>query len=346
LGLGSGDAPAERDYKRLSKSEMTVWDDAHPRPIGGPEFERKLLHWWKDDASQQLAAALPKDQSSLQSYQKLVAPALDIVIGRSLPDAKDLAYEQSIKEDRGDYLLMAGLLRNQSRAEELPILFFHPKQWQGEAIIWLHENGKAGLLDGNEPSAEVKKLIAAGKSVVGVDLIHQGEFLEEGKSLEKTPTVKNSRQAAAYTLGYNHSVFAQRVHDVLSVTSFVKNHEQKPKSITLVGLGGAPGAWATCARVQAGNAVDRIAVDTAGFRFQGVADIRSADLLPGAAKYGDLPGFLAVAAPGRIWLAGEKTDAIPSIKAAYQASGSSDNLVLHEGARESIPAAAVEWLMK
>ena len=346
LGLGTGDAPPERDFKRLSQKEMTVWDDEHPRPAGGPEFERKLLRWWKDDADQQFAAAVPNDQSSLRNYQKLIAPALEIVIGRGLPDSKDLEYEQSIKEDRGDYLFMAGLLRNKSRGEELPIAFLHPKQWNGEAVIWLHENGKAGLFDGNEPRMEVKKLVAAGKSIVGVDLLYQGEFLDDGKPLEKTPTVKNTRQAPAYTLGYNHAVFAQRIHDVLNVISFVKHHEQKPKSITLVGLGGVPGAWAACARTQAAAYVDRIAVDTAGFRFQTVLDIRSADLLPGAAKYGDLPGFLAVAAPGKVWLAGEKADSLSLVKAAYQASGNAGNLVLHEGDKESIPNAALEWLMK
>jgi hypothetical protein len=241
---------------------------------------------------------------------------------------------------------MAGLLRHQSRGEELPIVFVHPKQWKGEAIIWLHENGKAALFEGNEPRMEVKKLVAAGKSIVGVDLIHQGEFLAEGQKFEKSPVVKNTRQAAAYTLGYNHAVFAQRVHDVLNVISFVKHHEQKPKTITLVGLGGVPGAWAACAQAQAADYVDRAAIDTAGFRFQTVSDIRSPDFLPGGAKYGDLPGFLAVSAPKQVWLAGEKPDSLSIVKAAYQASGNSGNLVLHDGERDSIPGAAVEWLLK
>jgi dienelactone hydrolase len=346
LGLGTGDAPAEKDFKRLTKAEMSVWDDQHPQPPGGPDFERKLLRWWKEDADQQLTAAAPHDQSSLQSYQKLIAPALEIVIGRGLPDAKELGYEETVNEDRGEYSLMAGLLRHRGRREELPIATFHPKQWKGEVVVWLHEKGKAGLFDGNEPRMDVKQLVAAGKSVVGVDLMYQGEFLEEGKTFEKSPTVKNPREAAAYTLGYNHPVFAQRVHDVLNVISFVKHHEQKPKVITLVGLGGAPGAWAACARAQAADYVDRAAIDTAGFRFLAVQDIRSPDLLPGGSKYGDLPGFLAVAAPSKVWLAGEKPDSMSLVKAAYQASGNSGNLVLHEGEREGVAKAALEWMLK
>ena len=49
--------------------------------------------------------------------------------------------------------------------------------------------------------------------MVGADLIYQGEFLADGQPLEKTRRVENTREAAAYTFGYNHTVFAQRVHD-------------------------------------------------------------------------------------------------------------------------------------
>ena len=77
-------------------------------------------------------------------------------------------------------------------------------------------------MTGTNLCAAVKQLIAAGKSVVGVDLIYQGEFLKDGKPLDKARAVENKREAAAYTFGYNPTAFAQRVHDVLTVTSFVK----------------------------------------------------------------------------------------------------------------------------
>jgi hypothetical protein len=44
----------------------------------------------------------------------------------------------------------------------------------------------------------------------------------------------------------------------------------------------------------------RAAIDTSGFRFAQLTDVYDAGFLPGAAKYGDLPGLLALAAPARL----------------------------------------------
>ena len=56
-------------------------------------------------------------------------------------------------------------------------------------------------------------------------------------------------------------------------------------------------------------------MDTAGFRFGQVSAIHDPDFLPGGAKYDDLPGMLAVAAPAPLFLAGEG-DALPELVAS------------------------------
>jgi hypothetical protein len=170
--------------------------------------------------------------------------------------------------------------------------------------------------------------------------------LEPGKVFDKVPTVKNPREAAAYTFGYNRCVFAQRVHDVLSVIAFVKNHERAPTNITLVGLGGVAGAWAAAARTQAGEVVDRAAIDTAGFRFLNVNDIYSPDFLPGGSKYGDVAAMVAIAAPKQLWLAGDYSESQSLLKSAYQAAGAPDHLVLYTGSADAATEAAVAWLIK
>ena len=58
-------------------------------------------------------------------------------------------------------------------------------------------------------------------------------------------------------------------------------------------------------RAVAGAALDRTAIDTAGFRFGTLLDYRDPAFLPGAGKYLDLPGLLAAGMPGALWLAGE-----------------------------------------
>ena len=346
LKLGFDEPVLERDYQRLTQQEMTIWNDEHPRPKADPEFERKLLRYWWEDSQQQLAALAPTDEASLRKYREVVGGALDIVIGRNLLAAEDIEYEEAIKTDRGNYFLMAGLLRNKPQGEELPVLFLHPKKWQGELVVWLHDDGKSGLFgEHGEPVAAARLLVDAGATVVGVDLLYQGEFLADGKPIDKTRRVKNPREAAAYSFGYNHTLFARRVHDVLTVLSFIKNHELEPKSVNLVGLDGA-GPWVAAARAQAGDVVTKAVVDTGGFRFGKVSDLYDPWFLPGGAKYGDVLGMLAVAAPHRLLLAGEGNQVPALVGAVYHAADADDRVVAFDGGKETITEYAVDWLLK
>ena len=168
----------------------------------------------------------------------------------------------------------------------------------------------------------------------------QGEFLSGGKPTNKTRRVTNQRQSAAYTFGYNPSLFARRVHDILSVIAQVRTYA--PTEIDLVGLDGS-GPWVAAARAQAAEVVTRAAIDTAGFRFAAVRDLHDPQFLPGGAKYHDLPGMLAVAAPAKLWLAGEG-DSLPiPVEAAYRAAGAQDDV--QQSASQQPIAAATDWLL-
>ncbi|HUG68958.1 MAG TPA: hypothetical protein VMM76_14510, partial [Pirellulaceae bacterium] len=287
---------------------MTVWDDKHPKPEGGDEFERKLLSQWNSNSGSQITtlevavAEIPRDEDTVASYRELIGGGIDIVIGRGLPAAEDVEVERVDESEQGSYVRVLGLLRNKPAGEELPVVFLHPHDWKGRVVVWLDKEGKAGLFnEDGSPKPEIKELVDAGASVVGVDLLYQGEFLADGKPLEQTGGVANPREAASYTFGYNHTVFAKRVHDVLTVLSFAKHHELKPKQIDLVGLAGA-GHWAAAAAAQSRGLLHAAAIDTQGFRFGKVLDIHSPDFLPGGAKYGDLPGMIELAALENLWL--------------------------------------------
>jgi len=344
--LGLEEPVVEEDYQRLSRDEMTVFDVAHPQPESGPEFERKLCRTLHEMAQQQLAALRPKDSASLAQWREVVGGAADVLVGRGLPAAADLDVQKTEETDLGDYLRVAGLLRNKSRGEELPVAAWRPKKWDGRAAIWLSERGKAVLFaEDGSPAPEVKKLLDAGISVLGVDLFLQGEFLTDGQEAARNRTVQNNRQFAGYTYGYNHALLAQRAHDVLSAVAAMKNHPDKPKSVELIALDGAA-PIAAVALSACGNAVDRAVLDTRGFRFGKLTDYQGADFLPGGAKYGDLPGFLSLAAPTRIWLAGETAESAELARAAYKAAGSEDAIALHSGTPDEAAAAAIAWLTK
>jgi dienelactone hydrolase len=346
LGLGFEEPVVEEDFKPLSIAEMTVWDASHPRPAGGEEYERKLLRWMTDDAQKQIAALAPRDQRSLAEYRRVVGGAIDVLIGRGLPDPKDIEYERVGETDRGDFTEYTALLRYRPQGEELPALFLHPKKWNQQVVVWIDPQGKAGLYatDG-APKPEIARLLAAGTAVATADLLYQGEFNAPGKELAAARRVKNDRDFAGYTAGYNHPLFSQRVHDVLTLIAFVKNHKDQPRRVDLVGLAKA-GAWAAAACAQAGDAVDRAAIDTAGFRFGKLTSFDDVSFLPGAAKYGDLPAMLALCAPHAMWLAGEGKDGPAIVSEAYQAAGQRGRLTCWAGDKQDAASAAVEWLLK
>ncbi|HUT90873.1 MAG TPA: acetylxylan esterase [Thermoguttaceae bacterium] len=346
LKLGRKEPIVEEDFEPLSVEELTVWDDAHPKPPGGDDHERSLLRWITKDSEKQMAGLVPSDAESLARYREIVGGAVDVMIGRGLPEEGAIEVQHEPKEELGDYAMVRGLVQYPAQGEEVPIVVLGPgaQPWNKQVVIWVDAAGKAALFDeGGKPKPAVKRLLSAGMAVVGVDLFGQGEFTADGKPIAKAPLDPKRTDYAGYTYGYNHPVFAKRVHDVLSLVALARSVRTVEK-VHLIGLGGA-GHWVAAARAQAGKAVDRAVVDTAGFRFANLTDFADPDFLPGGAKYFDLPGILALSAPGELWLAGEAAEPPQVIVTGYKAAGCSDKLTAFDGeaARES---AALEWLMR
>jgi dienelactone hydrolase len=340
LKLGLQEPIVEEDYERLTKEEMSVWDQGHPQPEGGPDFERRLLRWITNDSEKQLREA----RKSPAAYREIVGRAIDVIIGRSLSEAGDVVFKVTAKSEADGYQEMLGLLWNETYKEEIPAVFLKPSSWKGQTVIWVDAQSKSGLYDQQGSlRSEIRTLLDAGVEVVGIDLLFQGEFLAEGTPITQTRRVENKRESAAYTFGYNHTLFAQRVHDILSAVKYVKHRRDETKCLALVGLKGA-GHWVAAARAQAGGVIDLAAIDTAGFRFGKIPDIRDVDFLPGGAKYGDLPGIIVLHAPQKLWLAGEGK--AETIKEFYELAGAQNSLTVSDVTSESAPDAAIKWLLR
>jgi hypothetical protein len=252
--------------------------------------------------------------------------------------------------ERNGYTLFVGLVSNISHREQLPVALLLPKQAAKNTLIWLNEAGKSGLFEDSSLFAasalrpEIQKLVDAGTTVIGADLLFQGEFLQDGRPVERTRRVKNPREAAAYTFGYNRSLFAERVHDVLTLITFARHRDDVPGQIDLVALDGT-GPIAAVARALTGHEVNRAAVNTGGFRFAGVRDIHDVRFLPGGAKYGDLPGFLALAAPGKLWVAGEGEQALQLVQDMYRRAGAAERLTISRQGGDELRQGLLEWLL-
>ncbi|MFM8584805.1 MAG: acetylxylan esterase, partial [Planctomycetaceae bacterium] len=303
--LGQKSPVIERDFDPLSRDQLTVWDAQHPAPKANDvELEKRVLRWLADDSRQQLT----QSAGALGDYRKTVGAAAEVLIGRTYATAGTSEWDLKNKQDLGTHVEMAGLLKNKTHGEELPILCLYPKNWNNRVVLWLTGTGKAGLFqaDGKLLPA-VQSLVDGGTTVVGADLLYQGEFLADGQAPTQTRVVNNPRQVAAYTHGYNPTLFAQRVHDVLSLLRYVRTAEVPghPRAERVsIAAWGAAGPIAAVARSVAVGQVDRLAVDTQGFRFGKLLDYRDPQFLPGGAKYLDLPGLMANNGSEPLWLAG------------------------------------------
>ncbi len=342
LKLGLAEPIVEEDFEPLTLEEHAVWGEDHPMPEGGVEFEYTLTKAWAAASDKQLAALEPQDAESAAAYRETVGGALETLIGRTVPNKKEIVQEPVRQSDEGSVLLSYGKVRLSDRGEELPVVVLLPKERQkNDFVLWIHGEGKEALLESEDGAlaAPVRALLEAHRPVVLADVFGQGEFAAGGgEKMRRNRTVENPREFAGYTYGYNDTLFAQRVHDILTVIGAMV---PDAGSISVVGTDGA-GPWVAAACAVAGEAVARVAVDTRGFRFRNLEDYRDENFLPGATKYGDLPAMLALMAPRPLWLAGE--EATPDlVRRVYAAVGAESQISLAAG-KEAEVSAMVGWL--
>ncbi len=334
----------EQPFEPLSTEEMTVWTGDHPKPTGeqvGEVFERRLLKEMTAASDKQIAALVPKanDPASFGKFREVIGGAVEVMIGRTLPDSEDV----QVLKDRPIEAAYGSCVKtrfiNSRFTEEVPALMLVPKNAQADNKNTLLVVFPGGKKDGFEadgtPIASLRKRLEQGNTIVLLDLLGQGELTKDGRPLEQAEIFGYEAgkppkgRALAYTYGYNHPVFAKRVHDILTVLAGLR--KEQGDRITLVGAGGA-GHFVAAARAIAGSAVGNCVIDTQGFRFANVEELNDPNMLPGAVKYLDLPGMIALSAPNKTTLLGEGSSAPPLVQAAFAAVGATENLIVSDAA--------------
>lgn len=345
MQLGLDGPVIEGDWEPLTSEEYRVWNAEHPAPDGGEAYERSLTKYMAEQSDEQIAGFAPKDAQSLQKFREVIGGAFRSIVGRGVPDFNDIQRTKVDKQTRAGYLYFEDFLRLQSKGEEIPIVSLFPTgtTWNGDVVIWIDGVGKRGMFnDSGDLRSEVRRLVDGGASVVAPDLFLQGEFLAGDQLLAEQAVVKNPREAAAFTFCYNDTVFVRRVHDILTVVSFIRNDEHAPKHLHLIGTNGA-GPLAAAARAVAGNQIDKAAIDTQGFRFASITSYRDPNFLPGAVKYGDLPSLLALSAPNALWISGESGALPTTVKQAYAAENGAGRV--SSSPLQNTADAAADWLL-
>ena len=300
FNLGFSEPVLERDFVVSKPEETTVWTAAHPKPSGdkaGPVHEKALLKYWSDDSDRQIAA-----------QPGVVARAWELMIGRPMPEAADLQNERGNRTSRDNYRVTTGTLTNTKQAETIPYVYVEPASdtWNGSVALWLTNRGIDDLKAGDAPSPAAQKLLDAGFGIA-CPMLYLPEAKEQPMNVPKSKDPKRNewQWAACYTYGYNPSLVAHRVHDAMAAIAAIREAtKSKPAKIIVVGSSGA-GVVAAATAALAKESVAGLVVDTEGFRFASLHDQWNPMFVPGAVKYGDVPGLLKACAPLKPVVLGE-----------------------------------------
>lgn len=268
----------ETPFVPVPVKELSVFDDKHPRPkdeLKAPELRKAMI------AASDKAVKGMKPEEVRKALRAMVCDELPAEVkrgpgpGRSMGGAKgDAAFTLDVgtlvRRGEGDAVPTAWLTGNQGGDGDKRV------------VVWVHPEGKASVWDGDRPSKTVQSLLDAKFTVIAPDVLGVGEAAIPGG-------FKVNATYAGFTYGYNRSLLANRVRDVLTVFAFARSF--KAKEVVLLGVGEF-GPVAILAKALAGDAVAKLAADRNGFDFAKITKTDDPMMLPGALKYGGLDAFV------------------------------------------------------
>ena len=363
LELGHPSPVKEKPFQPVPPAELSVFDDEH-RLAESAVDAGKLRQWLTETSGRQIAALVPGDVGGLAEFRRVIGGALESLLHTSLPSPGEVSstgYGETTIEGRGLHKLT---LRRKGSGEEVPALFLKPANWNGVAIVAVNPEGKSALFsrpDGEGSAGTLngitRAVLETGAAILAPDVFLTGEFLpEEARAVPDIgPTgpdsrlfKKDSRRHAGfvgYSYGYNRTLLAERVHDILTVIAHARALPGC-KSVHLA-AGREAAGWIVLAGALAGPAVSKIILGD--HRLTDYDSMRShdhPDFLPRALKYGGMPYFMALCAPTPLWLLSEGAPG-EVVRAAYRAAGRPDGLRhLPPGTDPGSGESVLDWISR
>jgi hypothetical protein len=288
FALGHPEPIRERPFVPVPPAQLRAFTGARPASERDAAGVRQAM----SEASDRQLQALAARRAELAA---IVRAGFQAALADRLPAAVE-AREGSFRSLPGDgFTVHQSVMARPGAPIRVPAIGIVPAGWKGGPIVvWVHEQGKRAAFeaDGRTPSAEVAALLKGGAAVLAPDVFLTGEAGAAAGRIR----VKNDATFFGYNTGYNRTLFAERVSDVLTAITFAR--QLNGSRIDLAGRGQA-GLWVLAARALAGEAATRTAVDVGGFDFDQVRDPLDERLLPGALKYGGVNGLASLATGGR-----------------------------------------------
>jgi hypothetical protein len=336
LQLGQAEPVVERPFKPVPPKELSVYDESHPRPADTAGAER-LRQYLAQASDKQIEALRPKAAAGLDAYRRVLGTALRVMMHDQQPAAGQVEEVRMGEMEKHDgYSSRRFFLTRKGQNERIPAIGLLPLDFEGSVVVWIHPRGKASLFQDGKLVPAAKQILARKGAILAVDVFGTGEL-----SLDKPSAV--NPQYAGYTFGYNRTLLAQRVHDILTAVASARNYD-KVKAVHLAGFEKA-GPWVLLARSLCGDSVARTAADCDGFRFDKVRTTTDEMMLPGALKYGGLPALAALAAPSELYVYNHQgTGSGHWLQTVYQAAGAMDKL--QRSAEKMTDEKVVTWLLR
>lgn len=318
------------NYNQHAREFMYSWFNKHLLGGSGEVKEKPFtVVPPKELAVFPSAADRPKDELPADKLREVMTKDSDTLVAKMSPDAVRTALRAMVGgvpttvEARmgpetvslpGGVMLRKAILGRHNEQDAVPAAGVITDKFAGDkVVVWVHPKGKASLFESGQLAAAVKALTDAGYGVLAVDTLGTGEQVP-------TNPFAVDKRFAGYTFGYNRPLLANRVRDVLTAVGLART-TLKATEIHVVGWG-EMGPVAVLAKAAAGDTVAKVAADLNGFSFDKVTATGDPMMLPGAVKYGGLPAFLRLCAPGDVL--------------AYNASGK----------ESKSPAEVAKWLVK
>lgn len=267
FGLSHSEPILESDFELLRAAELTVWNDEHPQPEGGIDFERALCAAWAKQIDAALGIDAADDEQVRAEKRQLLSQGW-----------KSLIHNAELM--RG-HLDSSGSLKQTSEK----------KAADADEQIVLH------LLSGAEPQnkgGEEKSADLAGATDATHWLVTiRDPLAQDDAPGDEAPLVKNPRPAAAYTYGYNPPPLIRRLGVLLDALDQIDPSAGKSIRIVADDDQIVLAAAAALYRPDSKLSVHWVTATQPGHDpLRKVDSIRDPLFLPNGLRYQGLPGML------------------------------------------------------
>jgi dienelactone hydrolase len=300
----------EPDLVPIDPERLSVYDGEHSRPNAGiGEVRGELLGLARGEVAR--LAQLATDD--LPEFRRVVGGALETMVApRAGPDEAWWHGMLELVERRAGSATVRG-----TGAADAPLRLVGPEP--REASGSLVGPVLVTTMGGDSRRVELETRWRERGAPV---LTHRPLLCPLGDGESASLPVDEERHGTfvGYTFGYNRTLFAERVGDLLLTLRLAS---RGGRSVALWGAGDA----ALCtlgAAALAGERVDRVAL-ALDRDFAEIETLDDPDLLPGALRWGGVPHFAALIAPTPLLLLG--LDEVPVVvRDAYAAAGAPDEV--------------------